>query len=107
MAVMTAGDQREQEDDQDERQGRAPRAVLGRVEAAEHAGVDVDLLRQRGIGPVEDVQFADDTMPIVKSKGAVSPATRATPRRAPLTIPGAALGNTTRRIVCALRVPSA
>ena len=44
-------------------------------------------------------------MPIVKSSGAVSPAARATASSAPLTIPAAACGSTTVRIVRDLAAP--
>ena len=45
--------------------------------------------------------------PIVNSRGAVSPAARATASSAPETMPGRAAGNTTVRIVRLFDVPSA
>jgi len=58
-------------------------------------------------GPENRLWFAEVTVPMTNSRGAVSPAARATASSAPLTIPGAALGSTTVRMVRTLRLPSA
>ncbi len=59
------------------------------------------------LGPCNQLLLVSLTMPMVKSSGAVSPAARAMASNAPLTIPAAALGKTTVRMVRALREPSA
>jgi len=57
--------------------------------------------------PLNRLVLVSVTVPMVKSRGAVSPAARATASRAPLTMPAAAFGSTTVRMVRALRLPSA
>jgi len=57
--------------------------------------------------PSNRLRFGDVTVPMVKSRGAVSPAARATARRAPLTTPGRAAGRITVKIVREGLEPSA
>ena len=54
-----------------------------------------------GFGLIEEVN------PTTSSTGAVSPITRATPSMTPVTMPGSAVGSTTRMIVRHLGTPSA